>query len=129
MGLSRSDYLQGLVFFAPILLACVGAAVAITWRRFGGMGAAASATAIGLLASAALAAAHLVPLVLGVMTRGTVLVAALALLAVALWLARERAAGAGPPPGPSAPSTRWSMAVAGAGALLVAVWALAYLVS
>ncbi|MFL5895596.1 MAG: glycosyltransferase family 39 protein, partial [Thermoleophilaceae bacterium] len=128
MGLSRSDYLQGLVFFAPTLLACVAAAVAVTWRRFGGLGAAPAATAIGLLASAAVFAAHLLPLALGVMTRGTVLLAAVLLLALALALARERT-GAGPPPASPPASDRWSWAVAGAALGLVAVWGCAYLVS
>jgi Dolichyl-phosphate-mannose-protein mannosyltransferase len=125
--LSRGDYLEGLVFFLPTLGACVGAGVLATTRRFRGLDPSVGVTAGGLLATGALAAAHLIPLALGVMTRATVVAAALALLGAAFALTR-RTTQAGPPPElpPASPASSWVMAAAACA--FVGVAAIAYLV-
>jgi len=82
-----------------------------------------------LWAGAALIGEHLLPLALGILSRGTVVVASALVLGLAVWLDRRRARGAaaGAEPPSSLPSNGWLLVVAGLGTLLVAGAALAFI--
>jgi hypothetical protein len=127
--MSWGDYLSGLAFFAGIW-GMVGAA---TWllvrRRLGHLRGAELALAAALVYTAGLIAAHLLPLALGILTRGTALAAA-GLLLVAAW--RVPAAGRlrTDPPLPAEPArwaqpVSWALAAVAVGAL--GLWTLAHL--
>jgi dolichyl-phosphate-mannose-protein mannosyltransferase len=77
------DYLAGFALFLPE----IGALAAATWlvvrKRFSYLKGAELGLAYSLLLTIGLLAANLMPLALGVLARGTVLIAALALLAIA----------------------------------------------
>src|SRR5437764_6420685 len=124
-----SDYLGGLAFFAGTW----GAVAASTWvivrRRLGHLRGAELVLAAALVFTAGLIAVHLVPLVLGILTRGTALAAA-ALALAAAW--RLPAAGRlrTDPPVPAEPPrwgerASWALAAVAVGAL--ALWTLAHL--
>ena len=81
-----------------------------------------------LWASAALIGEHLLPLALGILSRGTVVASSALVLGVAIWLDRRRARDAvGVEPSWSLPSSGWLLGLAGLGAVLAAGAALAYI--
>jgi hypothetical protein len=113
------DYIEGLVVFGAVLAATAGASALICARRLPGLSGSVRALAFALVATLGLLAVHLVPMALGILSRGTVLVAC-ALWALAAWaLPRVEAAG-GPAPG-----RRLSLEIADAAGWARAGWALA----
>jgi hypothetical protein len=78
-----SDYLIGAAFLLAVLSACTAAGVLVVTRRLAHLRGLLRGLAIFLVATAAVWAVHMVPLVLGVLSRWTVAFAALLLLAVA----------------------------------------------
>src|SRR4051794_1262596 len=108
--MSSGDYLTGCLFCLAFVGLGVAAALVVADRRLRWMEPWASAVAIGLLTAAAIAMAQLIPLLLGVLTRGTALVAAAVLLALAWRPPRSgRAAG----DGAAEPAWRAAAAVGG----------------
>lgn len=87
-----SDYLVGLAFFVFTLGAVAAAAWIVARRAYPQLRGAERALGLALLVTLGLLAAHVVPLALGVLTRGTVVACALLLPAAAL-LVRPRAIG------------------------------------
>ena len=82
---------------------------------------------MGLVLTAALVVAHLMPAALGLLSRWTVAAAAIAELAVASWLARRRAASAKAPDAAVSDTvaSRLSPAIAAIGVSLLAGWIVA----
>src|SRR4051812_21586047 len=74
-------YLLGLACFATMLIATVGGAWLLLGKRFGHLTGSARVLALAILATCGVLAVHLVPGILGLLGRGSVLVAS------ALWLA------------------------------------------
>jgi hypothetical protein len=124
---SRADYLEGLVLAAALLGLVLAAAGLAIRRSLPQLTGAARWVAFGTLGTLALVAAHVLPLALGVLTRGTVLVAAALLVAGAVALPRREGVPAAPAPPPVAPTGRLSaaLAVAGVGAVAAAALAVA----
>ncbi|HKG36839.1 MAG TPA: phospholipid carrier-dependent glycosyltransferase [Solirubrobacterales bacterium] len=91
------DYLAGLAVFAAVAGCAAGAAALCLRGRAIGVAGPPRVLAWSLLFLAALLAVHLVPGILGVLGRGSVLVVAAALLVFA-WALRVAPAQAGPPP-------------------------------
>ncbi len=122
------DFLAGIVLFAA-MLAAVGAVTAlVVRRRFAHLDRLERGLAGVVVGTGGLIAIHLVPLMLGILTRATVLVAAaLAVGLAALVRPATRSAavpGAPPPPAPP-PSSRASWGLAGLAAAFAAIAALA----
>jgi hypothetical protein len=122
--LSGADYLVGALFFLATTGAVAAGAAIVLRRRLAHLGGAARVLAFGLVATAGLLAVHLVPGVLFVLGRETVLVAA------AIWLAacaRIRPATHEPPPprvtAPASDAASWALALTAIG--VVAVYTLA----
>lgn len=114
------DYLVGLAFFL-VTWGAVGAATALVLRRrLGAVLGAPRAVAAGVVATAGLLAVHLVPLALGVLSRGTAALAALVVLVVVLWLPHSPDAASHAVDLPATPSGRlsWLLAAAGLAAYL-----------
>jgi hypothetical protein len=121
-----NGYAAGLVWFAATF-GLVGAATGALLRgRLAALEGAARASAAVVVFTAGLVAAHVLPLALGVLARGTVLGAAAALLALALALPSRPAAVAPPPPSESGPPSRAALAIA---AVAVAAVAAAWIVA
>jgi hypothetical protein len=118
------DYLIGVAFFGGTVGSATGAGVLVALRRLPQLSGAARVLAVALLATAAVLAAHLVPGALGMLTRGTALAAAVAML-VAAWRLRAREAPEAPPPAPARPSGTASWVLAGMSAAALGVWHLA----
>jgi hypothetical protein len=122
------DFLAGTGLFTAMLAAVVAATALVVHRRLRHLDALTRALAGVVVGTGVLIAVHLVPLMLGILTRGTVLVAAAAAVALAALVrpaagpaaAREELA---PPAAP--PSSTASWALAGAAAAFAAVAALA----
>ena len=110
------DFLAGAALFALMLAAVVAATALVVRRRLRHLDALENGLASVVIGTAVLIGVHLVPLMLGVLTRGTVIAAAA--LAVALAALVRPAAGAGAagpqrdPRGPAPPSSRVSWALA-----------------
>jgi hypothetical protein len=122
-----SDYLVGLGFLGLTLVAAALAATFVVRRRLQHLDVTLSALAWGLVATAAVVFSHLVPLALGVLSRWTVLAAALLTAAGAARLPRKAAPGppdALPVAAPSPPAARWVAAILW---LVVAGWIVAWL--
>lgn len=83
-----SDYLVGLVFWAGTIGFALWAAWIVLTRRLPRLTGAAKAAAGGVLGMAAVAGVHLVPGIIGVLSRGTALVAAVLLALAASRLER-----------------------------------------
>jgi hypothetical protein len=109
------EYLEGLFFLAATLTA-TGAVGVVSARRLGYSGAP-LACAIGVFWLAALLAAHLIPAVLGVLTRESALAAALLIAGAAYRWGPRRTVPA--PPAPAAPGGALSWAIAGAASVAV----------
>ena len=125
MPLDAAEYLAGLGLLAATWGAVGAAAALVVLRRLPGMRGAPRLLAFGLLLTAGIIAAHLVPGLVGLLSREAAVVAALLLLAAA-WLLprandpRPERAGRTPPP-----SDALSWLVAAAGVLVVAAGSLA----
>jgi hypothetical protein len=122
--LSRGEYLIGCLYLA----ATAGAAGWVAWRfvraRCTAMAFEARVVAAALVATAVLVVAHLVPLALGILTRGTA-VAAAALLGAAAWRWRPAlSAGREDPRG--RPSGLPSLVLGAATVLLALAYAVAF---
>jgi hypothetical protein len=123
--LSFGDLLGGAVFFA-LAVGCAGAAgMILVRRRSAELAGLERALAWALWFTAALIAEHLLPMALGILTRGTVAIASLLVLGAALAL-RARA-GAATPPVAAPRGGRVVRVCAGLGALLAGGAALALL--
>lgn len=125
-ALGRADYLEGALFFFPMLALCAAAGWFAASRRLPGLARVELGLAWFVLTGVAILLAHLAPGILGVLTRATVLAAA-ALIALAA-SRTPRAAGpamAPPPASPAGPAWEWGIAGVGAAAALLG--ALAYL--
>src|SRR4051794_3689889 len=125
---SGGGYLVGLAFFLPTVVASTPTALLLPRRRFSGLTGAGAICANGLLVSAALLAAHVVPLTFGILTRGTVAAAALLLLGLTHVLTRGAVVAAGPPAAAPLPDGRVSWALAAAGVVVGGIGALAFLI-
>jgi 4-amino-4-deoxy-L-arabinose transferase-like glycosyltransferase len=112
------EYLVGAAHLAAVVGLCAAAAVFAIRRALPRVEAAPSVVAGGLVFTAAFVAAHVLPLALGILGRGSVLAAA----ALAALAARLVPRGAPAPPRPAAePTDRVSGTLAAAAALAVAV--------
>jgi dolichyl-phosphate-mannose-protein mannosyltransferase len=124
--MSAADYLEGIAFFVPTLVAALAGAWLLLAKRFGHLAGAARVVAYGQLAVLGVLAVHLAPAALGVLARGTVVVAALLWLGAA-WLVpdvdAERALGRPSRPIPSA--GRVTTILTALGAILLAVYVVA----
>jgi len=121
------DYLTGVLFLLPTLGASFAAAVIVLRKRYGYLGGLPRALALSVLATSAVVFVHLLPLALGVLTRGTVVAAA------AVALAGAWALPAGPQSlrrdqvQPAPAGSRVSIAIAAASLAAVAIYELARL--
>lgn len=114
-----ADYLQGLAVLGVTLTATGVAAVLLYRRRLRHLSGAPLACGLATLWIAALLIAHLVPAMLGILTRESVLVAALALAAAASRLGPRGPLSPSPPPaGPPSGRLSWAIAATAAGAVL-----------
>jgi Dolichyl-phosphate-mannose-protein mannosyltransferase len=124
--MSAADYLAGVLWLALSAGPIAYAATRLLRRRLGHLGGAMAVLAWSLLFTAGIAAEALIPGVLGILTRGTVVLTALALAAVAFLLTRDTR----PSPAGNEPPTRrggpLSIAMAVAAAGLVAVYVVAF---
>lgn len=129
MPLPFSDYFLGALLLAVTTAACTLAAALIVRRRAAELRGSERALALFLVATGALAAAHLVPGILGILGRGSVLACAALVLAVALRVPvaagapalPDHPAGGGDPP--------WSRALAAAGVFAAAAAATIFLLA
>ncbi len=119
------DLLAGAALFAAVVGAAGVAAALIVVRRLGHLDALERLLAGLVAGTALLIAVHLVPLLLGILSRGTVLAAAALALAGVAAAVRGAPRPPGPPedrgpaPGPSG-RVSWALAAVGAGYALVA---------
>jgi Dolichyl-phosphate-mannose-protein mannosyltransferase len=95
-----SDYLAGLLFFAPTMACAAGGAWLLQVRRYGHLRGVERVVAVGMLAVLAVLAIHLAPLALGVLSRGTALATAVVFLAACLAVREAEPARSAEPPGP-----------------------------
>ena len=121
--MSRGEYVTGVVLLGVILAAVGIASELLRRRRLADLRGIDRVLAQALLVTVGLAAVHLVPLALGILGRGSVLVAALVLAAAAALLPARPPATPDPAPEPLVESGRlaWALAVGAAaiaGALL-----------
>lgn len=120
------EYLAGLAFFLPTLLACAAAGVIVVRLRYRHLRGSTAAVAIGLWVTLILLAAHLIPLALTVLSREAVFATAFVLL-LAASLVPAAAAGAERAPAPSGPVSRLSKGLATIGLFAVSLYVLARL--
>lgn len=123
--MSLADYGLGLACFAVTVGAAGIVAIVLVGRRVAGVRGAARAVAVGVLLVGALMAIHLLPAVLGLLHRGTVVGVAV-LAALGAWrfvppAPRElRGEGEGPEPAPSG-RTAWPLAATSVAVVAVAI--------
>jgi hypothetical protein len=118
------DFLAGTALFAVMLVAVAAATALIVRRRLPHLDALARALAAVVIGTAVLIAVHLVPLMLGVLTRGTVLAAGA--LAVGLAALVRPVTDATHEPAPQAPPSSppaWALAIATAAFAAIAALA------
>jgi Dolichyl-phosphate-mannose-protein mannosyltransferase len=115
------DYWVGLAFFAVTFGGCLGAAWLVTVRRLPALAGSTRIVAWALLATAAVLAAHLVPAVLGALSRETAALAAGLLLAAA-WLTGSRAATPLGYPEPAGTASGLDRALGALGVAAFAIW-------
>ncbi len=123
--MSGGDYLVGLIFFAGTTGAVVAAAGLVVRARLSHLPVSTRILAGGIVATAGVIAVHLLPGLLGLLSRGAALGCALAALAAATRTPRAPAVAPSPEPSPSGERRPW-LVVAAAG-LLYGAWALAAL--
>jgi hypothetical protein len=114
-------YLAGLVWLAATFGLLALATAALLRRRLGALEGAPRAVAAAVVFTAGLVGAHVVPLALGVLSRGTVLAVAGAALVVVLSLGARPAAAAAPPTATAAAGPLGAAAVA----VVAAAWIVA----
>ena len=113
------DYLQGLAILGATLTGTGAAAVLVYHRRLRHLSGAPLACGLATLWIAALLIAHLVPAMLGILTRESVLVVALALAVAASRLGpREPLSPSPRPAGPPSGRLSWAIAATAAAAVL-----------
>jgi hypothetical protein len=122
------DYLTGLLLFLATTGSAVAAGLLVQRRRLPHLTGAPRVTACGVLASAAVVAVHMLPGLVGVLSRWSALAVAVALLALVAWrlagVRPERVlTGSDEPPEEAAGIPSWVIAGAAAGA--VALWLVA----
>ena len=122
--MALGDYLVGLLFAGVVFGATAAAAAIVVMRRGGAFPVPVAVAAWGLLGTAGVFASHLVPGMLGVLSRETAALAALVLLALVAWLVPAGARTAREVSEQSrSPGVSWAL---GAGALgVTAVYLLA----
>lgn len=120
------DYVVGAAFFLGTVGSVGLGAALVVRRRLAHLRGVSRLLAFALASFAGVVAVHLVPAGLGVLTRGTVLTAAVLGLAGASRLRRVPPVPPDPPPA-SGQSHRWSWVIAAVAAGTLAVYALAYL--
>src|SRR4051794_4959036 len=128
--MSAADYLAGVVWFALSAGPVAAAGALLVHRRFGHLGShAMRVLAWSLLTTAGLIAMSLIPGALGILTRGTVVLTAFALLAAVLLLTRreapQRPALNDQEPRRSGPA---GLALAGIAVALVAIYVIAFVI-
>src|SRR4051794_2813055 len=118
--MSAREYAEGLLFFVPMLGGVLAGATLLLAKRLPHLRGAARVVAFGMLATLGLLAVHVAPGILGVLTRGTVLVAS-GLWVAAAWVVRpaEAAPEAPPPAEASADRPSWVLGAAAAAALVL----------
>src|SRR4051794_38455505 len=126
--MTAGPYLAGLCFFVGTVGSALAAAALLTRRRLSHLDLPAQVLAFGVLATAAILVAHLLPGVLGLLSRTSALVSALALLVAA---SRVPAAGTAAgddsvPPVPPSGRFSWALAAVAAGAVVVAAMGAAW---
>ncbi len=125
--MSLTDYLIGLVCFAATVGSACATALIVSRRGLAHLRGAVRVLAFGLLATAAVILVHLVPGVLRILDRWTVLAMAL-LLVAGTWRFMPRGSPAEPDPAvPSVASDRRSWFFAIVGTAAVVVWVVAFL--
>jgi hypothetical protein len=117
--MSAGDYLAGLAWFALTLGGTLGGTAILVRKRLAHLAGVQRLVAFAIVATGALLAVHLVPGMLGVLARGTVLAATVVWVVVAVLVPK------GPPrsrdnpaPGPDGPAVRWAAALAAAAVLV-----------
>lgn len=124
--MSAADYIEGWAFLIATAAPVAYAALLLVRRRHGQLRGAARALAIALWMTIAWLGVHVVPLLFGVLTRGTAVGAAV-LLAVCVRLLLADVGPRDPEPAPEAPRAGpLSWLLAGGGALAVATTWLGY---
>lgn len=123
--MSLLDYLAGVGFFVATFGSVLLGAGLIVRRRLPHLTGAPRALAFATVAVAALIAVHLLPGLVGLLSRPSVLVCAIALAAVASRLPAVARAEPAPAPPPAGPSGRASSALAGIGVAVLSVWLVA----
>jgi dolichyl-phosphate-mannose-protein mannosyltransferase len=118
------DFLAGTAMFVVVLAAVAAATALVVRRRLAHLDPLTRGLATLVVGTAVLLGVHLVPLVLGILARGTVLVAAAAAVGLAA-LVRPAAPEPAPARVPSPPSSPLSWALAGVAGAFAAVAALA----
>ncbi len=88
------DYIEGYALFAAMLAGTIGGAAWIAAARFGVLRGVERVLAVAVLASAAILAVHLLPMVLGVLSEASVLIATAFWIGAAALLARRGPAAA-----------------------------------
>jgi hypothetical protein len=121
------EFLAGLAFFLAMVVAAGVTAAIVTRRRLGHLSGIQRALAVALWFTLAVLAAHLIPLALGILSRGTVVGAALGTAACVAALVRPRADRLDPPPPAAAPSGRIALLIGAAATAAVATYELAAL--
>ncbi len=115
----------GALYFLTSVGLSLAACAIVVRRRLRGLTGSTAATAYVLLATAAVVLVHLIPAMLGILSRPAVLGAAVLLLLAATRVRPSVASPPRPAPPPVGPSGRLMWGVASAAALAAAVWAAA----
>ncbi|MGI8460527.1 MAG: hypothetical protein ACR2OC_02655 [Solirubrobacterales bacterium] len=118
------DYVGGFLFFAPTIAAALAGAWLVLSRRFAQLEGAVRLVAYGMIATLAVLAIHVLPLALGVLSRPTVLAAAVVFVALAA-LVPLRGGDRGPEEERVSIGTPAAGALAGVGVALLALFVLA----
>jgi Dolichyl-phosphate-mannose-protein mannosyltransferase len=126
-AIPAGEFVVGCVFLALIVGAAAGVATVVVRRRLDHLTGSPRLVAAAMLTLAALIVEHLVPLALGVLSRGTVLVAAAVLVLASRLVPAVTAEPRDQPPPPSQPSGIGSWALAGVGALATVAYTLTFL--
>ena len=122
--MSRADYLTGVAFFALTVGPVLASALLVARRRLSHLEGAARALSVAVLTVAGLLLVHLVPGLVGILSREAAAIGALLLLGACVAVCRDRPAPAGTrlPALPGATIDRLSLAVAAAGVGVAAAW-------
>ncbi len=126
--MTLGDYVSGLALLVVTVGAVVVATVIVVRRRFSFLVGAPRAVAFGVIATLTLIAVHLVPGILGILSRGSVVASAALALLIASRFPRESAVPTDEQhENQTAPSRRWDIVLAGLAVAAVVLYTLAYL--